>query len=216
MTYHPVLFDLDGTLLDTIDDLADSMNAVLSAMGLAQHEVPAYKRFVGDGVVILAQRALPEGRRDERAVRQAVQLMREEYSRRWDRKTRPYDGIPELLDALAARGVKLAVLSNKPDDFTRLCVERFLGKWTFAAVQGIDESVRKKPDPSGALAIARKLNIPPADFIYLGDTNTDMQTAVAAGMRPVGALWGFRQADELLAAGAKALVNRPLDLLNLL
>lgn len=215
MPYRAVIFDLDGTLLDTLEDLADSMNAVLASMGLPTHPVAAYKYFVGDGVVELARRALPPGRRDPKVVKSAVAGMRQEYGRRWDRKTRPYDGIPELLDALAARGVAMTVLSNKPHDFTRLCVTTFLGKWRFDAVQGVDENVLKKPDPSGALAVATKLGIPPAEFIYLGDTNTDMQTAVAAGMFPVGALWGFRTGDELLASGATMLVEKPADVLNI-
>ncbi|MBI5393906.1 MAG: HAD family hydrolase [Verrucomicrobia bacterium] len=211
-----ILFDLDGTLLDTIEDLADSMNAALARLGAPQHPTPAYKHFVGDGVIELCRRTLPPDRRDEATIKTAALAMREEYKRRWADKTRPYDGIPDLLDALTARGLTMTVLSNKPTDFTRLCVQNFLGKWTFAAVQGLDETVKKKPDPSGALAIARQLDIAPADFLYLGDTNTDMKTAVAAGMYPVGALWGFRDADELTANGAKVLVAKPADVLRLL
>lgn len=216
MPYKAILFDLDGTLLDTIEDLADSMNAALARLGAPQYPVPAYKHFVGDGVIELCRRTLPDDRRDEASLKQAAQMMRAEYTHRWAAKTRPYDGIPELLDALSARGLTTTVLSNKPTDFTRLCVQEFLSKWTFAAVQGLDEAVKKKPDPSGALAIARQLGIAPADFLYLGDTDTDMKTAVAAGMFPVGALWGFREADELTANGAKVLVAKPADVLRLL
>ena len=216
MPYKAIIFDLDGTLLDTLEDLADSMNAALARLGAPQHPAPAYKHFVGDGVIELCRRTLPPDRRDEPAIKQAVQLMREEYGRRWADKTRPYDGIPELLGALTARGFTMTVLSNKPTDFTRLCVQKFLGRWQFAAVQGLDETVKKKPDPSGALAVAHQLGIPPADFLYLGDTNTDMKTAVASGMYPVGALWGFREANELTANGAKVLVAKPAEVLRLL
>jgi len=215
MTYQAVLFDLDGTLLDTIDDLADSMNLTLGRMGFPTHEVEAYKYFVGDGVEALAERALPAGRRDPQTVGRCVQGHREEYSRCWMNKTRPYDGIGALLDALAERGIKRAILSNKPDDSTKLVVGKLLADWDFDVVRGALDGVRKKPDPTGAIRIASELATPPADFLYLGDTNTDMLTANGAGMFAVGALWGFRTADELIANGAKVLIEKPTELLNL-
>ena len=109
----------------------------------------------------------------------------------------------------------MAVLSNKNNNFTQLCVKQLLGRWRFDVVQGLDETIHKKPDPSGALAVARRLDVAPADFLYLGDTNTDMKTAVAAGMYPVGVLWGFRTAEELTAHGAKVLIAQPMDLMTL-
>ena len=181
MNYKAVLFDLDGTLLDTLDDLADSMNAALARLGAPQHPTPAYRYFVGDGVIELCRRVLPADRRDEATIKAAAAAMGDEYKQRWTAKTRPYPGIPELLDALTARRVAMAVLSNKNNDFTQLCVKKMLGRWRFDVVQGLDETIHKKPDPSGALSVARRLAIAPADFLYLGDTNTDMKTAVAAG-----------------------------------
>jgi phosphoglycolate phosphatase len=217
MRYNAVLFDLDGTLLDTLEDLADSMNASLAAMNLPTHPADAYRYFVGDGVVNLALRAMPEQmRRDEAVVRKLVVEMRRQYRDRWNVKTKPYDGIGELLDALAVREMKSAVLSNKPDDFTQICVSKLLPNWRFAAVQGVNDEVPPKPDPKGALRIASALGVPPAEFVYLGDSNTDMKTAIAAGMHPVGALWGFRDADELIASGARTLIQRPAELLRLL
>ena len=216
MKYKAVLFDLDGTLLDTLDDLADSMNAVLSAMGLPAHPPEAYKYFVGDGVEELVRRALPVGRRDPRTVTGGVQAMRTEYGRRWADKTRPYDGVEAMLDAVSDRGLPMAVFSNKPDDFTRLTVERLLPRWRFEAVRGARDGVPRKPDPAGAIQIAADLGIPAARFLYLGDTGTDMITAGAAGMYAVGALWGFRTADELRRGGAQALIRHPLDLIELL
>ncbi len=215
MTFRAVLFDLDGTLLDTLDDLADSANAALRRLGLPEHPVEPFKRFIGDGVEALARRAIPPERCDAETLARCAELVREEYGRRWDAKTRPYPGIPELLDALSARGLGMAVLSNKPHEFTRLCVERLLPRWRFAAVVGAGGSLPRKPDPTGAQHIAATLAVEPAEILYLGDTNTDMQTAVAAGMYPVGALWGFRTADELLESGARALVERPMDVLAL-
>jgi len=215
-SFQAVLYDLDGTLLDTLEDLADSMNHALGALGLEPHPVEAYKIFVGDGVENLVTRAAPQAAHDQGLLRQLLSEMRSEYGKRWAHKSRPYPGIAELLDGLTARGVEKAVFSNKPHDFTVLCVSTLLKPWRFAAVRGLDAHTPRKPDPTAALAIAAQLRIPPSSFIYLGDTNTDMWTATRAGMYAVGVLWGFRQADELLASGAQTLINHPSELLPLL
>jgi len=216
MAYRAILFDLDGTLLDTLEDLADATNEVMATLGFPTHPIDAFRYFVGDGMRNLLLRCLPEARRDEATLDQAVPMFQEAYGRNWADKTRPYDGVPELLDALAERGVPMAVLSNKPDEFTRLCVGRLLPRWEFAAVQGVSETNPKKPAPSGALAIAERLGVAPAEVLYVGDTNTDMKTAAAAGMFAIGVTWGFRPASELLANGAKALIDTPAELLDLL
>jgi phosphoglycolate phosphatase len=214
--YQAVIFDLDGTLLDTLDDLADSMNAALEAMGLPTHPVDAYRYFVGDGAVMLATRALPEDRRDAETVQRAHDLMRAEYKNRWDAKTRPYDGVLELLDALHERGLKLAVLTNKPHDFAELCVQRLLPRERFDAVVGVTPDVPPKPDPTGVRRLTDAWGIPAERIVYLGDTNTDMQTARSAGFHAVGVTWGFRPADELTAAGAQTLIDNPRAVLGLL
>lgn len=216
MTFRAVLFDLDGTLLDTLDDLAEAMNAALAQLGLPGHPVEAYKLFVGDGMATLARRALPADRRNDASVAQLTARMRQTYAQRWDGKTRPYEGIPAMLNALSARGVGMAVLSNKPHDFTTLCVRRLLPTWRFAAVQGVCEDVPPKPDPIGAGRVVDRIGMPAEQFLYLGDTGTDMQTAAATGMYAVGALWGFRTADELTRSGAKRLLRHPTELLGLL
>jgi phosphoglycolate phosphatase len=216
MTFKAVLFDLDGTLLDTLADLADSSNAALAAMGLPEHPLEAYKYFVGDGLEKLVRRAIGTENGSEAAVARGIQLTQQEYARRWADKTRPYPGIPDLLDRLTALAIRMTVFSNKPDEFTRLCVTRLLSAWHFEVIQGATAELPKKPDPRGALAIATKLGLAPAEILYLGDTNTDMWTAVVAGMYPVGALWGFRAADELRAAGAAVLVASPMEVLALL
>ncbi len=213
--YRAVLFDLDGTLLDTVQDLADSVNVVLRRHGFPEHDVQAYKYFVGDGVEELARRALPEEQRREPLLSRCVAAIREEYSHRWANNTRPYEGIPELLDALSASDIRMAILSNKPDDSTRATVSRLLPNWRFHPVVGASASVPMKPDPGGALAIAHSLDLPPDAFIYLGDTATDMKTARAAGMYAVGALWGFRTAGELTQSGAQAIIEKPGRLLDL-
>jgi phosphoglycolate phosphatase len=210
-----VLFDLDGTLLDTVDDLADCMNAAVAAEGLPTAPVAAHKLMVGDGVANYVLRALPQGcRADKELIGRVTSRYRELYSRNWAVKTRPYEGIVELLEALTRKRLRLAVLSNKPDDFTREMIRHFLGRFPFDAVRGAVQDVPLKPDPSAALAIAAEMGIGPGRFLYVGDTATDMKTALAAGMFAVGALWGFRTRQELQAAGAEAIIERPMQLLD--
>lgn len=213
MTFRAVLFDLDGTLLDTLDDLADSANLALRQLGLPVHPVEAYKRFVGGGIENLVRQAVPAHRHDPGTLAECLKLTREQYLARWAVKTRPYDGVPQLLDELTRRGIPMAVFSNKPDDLTQLCVGRLLADWRFEIVLGSRPSLPKKPDATGALSIARHLRVEPAEVAYLGDTDTDMETAVAAGMFAVGALWGFRDAEELLANGARVLLEKPCEFL---
>jgi phosphoglycolate phosphatase len=215
MPYKAILFDLDGTLLDTLEDLTDSTNAALAELGLPSNPREAYKHFVGDGLENLVRRAIGREECDDSLLARGIELARREYARRWADKTRPYPGIADLLNGLRRRGVRMAVFSNKPHEFTELCVSRLLADWHFDVVQGATAELPRKPDPRGALAIAAQMGVDPSEFAYLGDTNTDMQTAVAAGMFPVGALWGFRTANELLASGAAALVKTPIDVLGI-
>jgi phosphoglycolate phosphatase len=216
LRYPGIIFDLDGTLLDTIEDLADSMNQVLTDLGFPTHTLDAYKYFVGEGVEALIRRALPGDQLRQELLDQCLGAFREEYSRRWKNKTQPYAGIPELLDHLNGMGLRMAILSNKQDYFTRIMVASLLPRWRFDPVFGARPTVPKKPDPAGALEIAEALQIAPECFIYLGDTGIDMKTACAAGMVPVGVLWGFRPADELRDQGAKWLIEKPSDLISLL
>ncbi len=216
MPFKAIIFDLDGTLLDTLEDLASAANRVLEKNGFPTHDMNAYRYMVGDGAVVLMRRALPEDRRSDVTIHDCVQAFRAEYEREWKIKTRPYEGVAEMLNALAAHDVKMAVLSNKPDDFTKRCVSEYFPQWTFDLVLGQRDSVPLKPDPSGALEISRFLNISSSQFVYLGDTAIDMKTAVSAGMYPVGALWGFRSGQELLENGARLLIKRPTELLRLL
>lgn len=211
-----VVFDLDGTLLDSLEDLADSMNQVLTREGLPVHPVDAFRYFVGDGMEMLVRRALPPDRVDPPTVARTLAAMRAEYDRRCADKTRPYPGIPELLDALTRRAVPFAVFSNKPHDAAVDLVGRLLGRWRFAAVLGARPGFPAKPDPAGALETAALLGVAPAQCLYLGDTGTDMRTARAAGMWAVGALWGFRSDAELREAGALTLAAAPADVLGLL
>jgi len=218
MTAAPraLIFDLDGTLLDTLADLADSGNAALAALGLPEHETDAYRYFVGLGVEELVLRMLPEDRRDPATMKEAGAVLIDEYKRRWKDKTRPYAGINELLEGLRQRGLPVCVLSNKPQAYTDLTVNAFFPGWPFAAVRGSRPEVPNKPHPAGALALAAELGLAPGSIIFVGDSATDMKTARGAGMLPVGVLWGFRDADELNENGARHLLDQPTDLLALL
>jgi len=213
-----VIFDLDGTLLDTLADLADSMNAVLEGLGLPPHPVDAYRTHVGDGIASLVRRALPPDWHDRvhhepGFLERCVDSMRAAYELRWATKTAPYPGITELLRELDTRGVRMAVLSNKPDVFTAKIVAHFLGSVRFRAVIGAREGVPRKPDPAGAREALRIMGAGEDETLYVGDSSTDMDTARGAGLVSVGVLWGFRSKEELLEHGAHHLVERPRELL---
>lgn len=216
MPFSAVIFDLDGTLLDTLQDIADSVNDTLAEYRLPQHTVSTIRYFVGDGARNLMARALPEDRRDKENIDKALRDYRSRYAQLWNVKTRPYEGIGYMLTALQNRKIKLAVLSNKPDEDTRKCVAEFFPNWRFDVVLGAREGVPLKPDPTAAIELARMLQLPPHSILFLGDTRMDIETASAAGMFPVGALWGFREREELERAGAKALIAHPIDLLKIM
>jgi phosphoglycolate phosphatase len=216
MRYKAILFDMDGTLLDTLQDIAETVNSALRGFGFPVHEVNEYRYFVGDGEAKLAFRALPEDHRDPEMVNKVLSLFHQNYAVRWADNTRPYPGIPELLDYVAEQGIRMAILSNKRQKFVEEMATRLLSRWSFEVTLGADPSTPTKPDPAGALKVARQMGLEPGDFLYLGDSGVDMKTAVAAGMYPVGALWGYRDEDELLASGAKALVEEPSKLHSLL
>jgi len=215
-SYDAVIFDMDGTLLDTLDDLADCMNRVLEKEGFARHPVDAYRYFVGDGLENLVRRSLPEDARSGDRIAMLKESMRSEYAEHWADKTRPYPGIPELLRSLEERRVPMAILSNKPDAFTRTIAAHYFPKGLFARVIGAREGAPRKPDPGAALEIATALALPPGKILYAGDTNTDMHTGRGAGMFTVGVLWGFRPKQELLEGGAQALVETPAQILGYL
>ncbi|MHC4406510.1 MAG: HAD family hydrolase [Planctomycetota bacterium] len=216
MQFSAVLFDLDGTLLDTLADIGHSANQVLQQRRYPPHPVEAYRRYVGDGVTVLFQRVLPATERRDEVIAECVADFREVYGRNWNIQTQPYEGVPDLLDAVCARGLTMAVLSNKPDAFTRQCVDEYLAAWPFAVVLGQREGIPCKPDPAGAKEIVARVGIAAERFLYLGDTPTDVKTAQSANMYAAGVSWGFRPVEELRAAGAAVVVERPGDLINVL
>jgi phosphoglycolate phosphatase len=207
-----IIFDLDGTLLDTLDDLGNSVNKVLANHQFPTHEIEAYRYFIGDGAKRLIHRALPEDQRDEKLVQECLQNFKMDYEKNWHNQTSIYPGVVDLLDDLSTRKISLAILSNKPHDFTVKCVQHFLSKWSFKIVLGQHPSRPQKPDPAGALRIAEHIKSDPASFCYAGDSGVDMKTARAAGMYAIGVLWGYRAAEELRNAGAAVLVNKPFQI----
>jgi phosphoglycolate phosphatase len=165
---------------------------------------------------MLARRALPPDHREVDAVNLLVARFHEEYSNRWDRCTRPFPGVPQLLTNLAHRQTRLAVFSNKSQSFTDATVKKLLNQFHFEEIVGAQPAVPVKPSPVGAIAIAQRMGVDSSAFLYLGDSGVDMRTATSAGMYPVAALWGYRGREELEAAGAKTLISEPEDLLELL
>ena len=211
-----VIFDLDGTLLDTIGDLAVACNAVLGVRGLPQHTYEEYCHFVGNGILRLVERALPEPLRTPETVAAVRADFVKYYTEHIDAHTRPYDGIPELIAELARRGVALAVASNKFQAGTEKLVGLFFPGVTFAAVLGQRPGVPLKPSPAVVEEILARTGTAREEVLYVGDSGVDIETAAAAGVRSAGVTWGFRDRAELIAAGARHLVDRPGELLELL
>lgn len=203
-----VLFDLDGTLTDTLADIAAAMNRSLRLHGLPEWPVDAYRYLVGDGAKTLSERCVRERLELAPSVRGEYQAYYQEHTLV---TTQPYPGIREMLHALQEMGLKLTVLSNKPDADTRGVVAYFFPEIRWSLVRGQVEGVPVKPDPTGALLLAQQIGVAPQEILYLGDTSVDMRCACAAGMYPVGALWGFRTEDELRQSGAAFITNTPDD-----
>ena len=214
MQYKAVIFDLDGTLVDSLADLSDSVNLMLESYGFPTHEMEQYRYFVGNGSKKLMERTLP---RDKAAsaefVEEALVKYKAIYKERLLEKTRPYNGVRELLAELKSRGIPLAVCTNKHNDAALTIVKILFAPGTFAEVLGDRPGFPKKPNPATPLEIASHLGVKPDEVAYLGDTSVDMETAVHAGFLPVGVLWGFRPEEELVKSGAKILLKAPLELL---
>lgn len=211
-----VIFDLDGTLADTILDIAGAVNRSLARRRLPEHDSAHYKLMVGDGFRTLIFRALPEELRRDDYIEELRAEAAADYSGRCLERTAPYPGVRELLAALGQKGIVMAVLSNKPDELTKKCVQGLFPATAFAVVRGESSEFPKKPDPAAALDACARMGAAPAEVLYLGDTAVDMRTALASGTAALGALWGYRGEAELREAGAHALLASPLDLLKYL
>jgi phosphoglycolate phosphatase len=214
--FEAIIFDLDGTLLNTLADIAESVNQVLVEYHFPAHPLDAYRFFIGNGWEMLVTRALPKDRHSEQLISEFVVRSRNIYRENWNRQTRLYEGIPELLDNLVKKKIPLSILSNKPHDFMLKCVEWYLNKWRFKMLLGQSDNFPLKPDPASALEVAGQIGLPPSAFLFVGDSAEDIKTAEAAGMYSVGAAWGFRGPKELEESGCRKLVHHPLDILSLL
>lgn len=216
MKPNAIIFDLDGTLLDTLGDLTSSLNQVLREAGHPPHPAARVRRFIGNGVETLIRRALPTTAASPATMQRLGQAFRAAYQERWAETTAPYPGVPRLLDRLQQAEVPLAILSNKPHDFTVAMVDKILAPWTFAGVIGAGEAFPLKPDPAAALHLAASMAVPPGQCALVGDSDVDMGTALAAGMSPVAVTWGFRDEEELREAGAARLAATPGELAEIL
>jgi phosphoglycolate phosphatase len=212
-----IVFDLDGTLADTIEDIAASVNRVLSRFGLPCYNSDTYKRMVGDGFRTLIERCLPPTAvHDEVLFAEIFESATREYAAHCLEKTKPYPGMRSTLEALSRKGVRQAVLSNKPDDMSKAIVQALFGAVPFVAVWGNSPQRPRKPDPSAVLAICKIAGARPEHSLFVGDSGVDMKTARAAGMIGVAALYGYRSKEELEKAGADYFIEAPEALLSLL
>ena len=209
-----LIFDLDGTLLDTLEDLAAAANATLEHFGFPVHPVDAYRYFVGEGLKTLMQRIIPGTDATEEQLSFYMKKFGEIYMLNWNKQSAPYQGIPEMISSLSEAGLQLAILSNKPHEFTRLCVETFFPDHPFAFVFGQRDGIAKKPDPAGALELAKMMKLDVTEILYVGDTATDMKTGNSAGMRTIGVEWGFRDRTELEKNNAWRVVTAPAEVLS--
>lgn len=210
-----VIFDLDGTLADTIASITYCGNLALSRFGLSSFGEEDYKRFVGDGAAMLVRRALLAAG-DERLEHfdEVYEAYLEIFAKDCMYQVKPYEGICALLEELKRLSVRIAVLSNKPDRDSLRVVEALFGKGYFDFVQGQRADIPRKPDPAGVYRIMEAFGLSAGDFLYVGDSGVDMKTGRAAGIFTVGVLWGFRDRKELVENGADAVISKPLELLS--
>lgn len=211
---HAVIFDLDGTLLNTLGDLRAATNHALEVRGLPPHSMEEIRQFIGNGIRLLICRAMPEGT-SEAEIDAALDDFKAYYAAHIHDRTVPYDGIPQLLTALRKRGIQVAVLSNKIDSASQQLIEYFFPGKT-DVVFGEHVGVPRKPDPTSCRMVMQQLGVQPEQVLYVGDSGTDMQTAKNAGLYAVGVTWGFRSKEVLLKYGADVLVHRPEQILQIL
>lgn len=208
-----ILFDLDGTLLNTIDDLADAANWVCERHGWPTHTVTEYKHFVGNGIPLLVERFSPEAARTPDQLAATLAEFNARYDAHKEDKTKAYPGMIELLDKLHAEGIRTAVFSNKADEFCGKIVEHYFGKGKFEIIRGNRKGVPTKPDPTGVYSLMADLGADKATTLFIGDSDVDIRTGHNAGLPALGVLWGFRDKAELTAVGADALAETPDDIL---
>jgi phosphoglycolate phosphatase len=208
---HGLIFDLDGTLVDSLKGIAASLNHALTTAGLPTHPLSDVRGFIGNGARVLIQRSVPPGA-DENLVLALEQAFKDDYEMTWPKGTVPYDGIPALLESLQNRGYPLAVLSNKPHPFTVAMVSQVFPGIHFTAVLGQRPGIHHKPDPTGALEISAAFGLIPAECTLIGDSTLDIETARNAGMNSVAVMWGFHDRERLLAANPSSIAENPEEI----
>jgi phosphoglycolate phosphatase len=207
-----ILFDLDGTLIDSLADLAEAVNRMLDDNGYPRRDQKLFPEFIGDGMAKLVERALPEDARTQERIEECLAGYQKHYQKLWKSQTRVYDGIQQAIDHLKGRDLRVGCISNKPHLFTVKCCSHFFPMHTFSVVFGQRDSVPRKPDPAAAIEASEILDLPIEQCAYVGDSGVDMDFAKSAGMLAVGAEWGFRSAKELRDHGADLLVKKPVGL----
>ena len=214
MSFRAVVFDLDGTLADTLATIAGIVNHALQTLALPEHSLADYKRMVGEGVSVLCRRALPPGRGEQHELHaELLARVRARYATHYLDRARLFDGMETLLRGLRTHGARLGVLSNKPDVLTLKTVEGLGVAPLFDAILGQRDGLPPKPDPAGARLLQELLQVTAPEVLYVGDSATDMDTAANAGFAPLGVLWGFRDRAELESHGARWLVSSPAEIL---
>lgn len=214
MKFKGIIFDLDGTLVNSLEDISDAMNTVLTGLNYPTHTYDTYQYFIGSGLRNLVSKALPESNNSEEQIEICFDCMINEYREVCTIKTKPYEGIIELLDHLASKNIKLAVFSNKADELTKKIAAEIFPDYFQAAV-GLSTEALKKPNPFEAIEISKNWNLKPEEILFVGDSDIDMQTATNANMYAVGVSWGYRTEDELMASGAKVVINNASELIEL-
>lgn len=206
-----LIFDLDGTLVDSLDGIAASLNRTLTAHGLPGHSHAAVRSFVGDGLKMLVERSAPRGA-EPSLITSLIALFKKDYEQSWQHGTTPYPGILNLLDELQKDGFPMGVLSNKTHDFTVAMTRALFPKIHFGAVLGQRDGIPHKPHPAGAFQIASILGAAPENCRMIGDSTIDMETAANADMKPIAVTWGYHDRSRLIAAGAENVIDHPSDL----
>lgn len=215
MKFKGIIFDLDGTLINSLEDIADSMNKVLQDLNYPTHSYDVFQYFIGSGLRNTVTKALPASNNSDDQIEICFERMVKVYSENCTLKTKPYEGIIELLDNLVSKNIKLAVFSNKADELTKKITGEIFPEYFDASV-GLSVESLKKPNPFEAIAISEKWGLKAEEIIFIGDSEIDMQTAVNANMFAVGVTWGYRTEEELIASGAKLVINHPSDLIKTL
>lgn len=208
------IFDLDGTLVNSLEDITDAVNYTMKQLGCPERSISEVNSYTGDGLLELCQKALPENEQDK--LESAIKIYSEYYNSHYTVKTKPYDGIPELLHELKERGIVLAVASNKTYAFTVDIIFKCFGRGLFSEIEGRIDGRPIKPAPDIIDTILKKTGFMPEDAVLIGDTGIDITTAVNAGIRSAGCLWGFRTREELEGSGADFIVGTPCDILSLI